>query len=268
MINIEWEGTFGYGDIVSAINHALLRQHIHQEEVTLTLNWFADRQYEVDKKYHPNDPETVGERAWFLIKRFDRNNDINVKFEKKPPWRGKPQYRPKFLNRMYEDKWYGTMNPHIKPRPQTFKNIVIWTPETNVEDPFDDYGTRYKAPLSVNDGWRTLRNTVETMYGDQYDIRYVNYRMSVSEAVYNIDTADICIGYEGIGNVLAKSMWKPMIVFSDQKAMTDITSGPWAQIENTLSNSIMNLEDIMSNQRQNIKLAENSFCSLIERLSK
>jgi hypothetical protein len=138
----------------------------------------------------------------------------------------------------------------------TTQKIVCWTPTYNVDCLTDDPGTAYKDPLSSFGGWDMLDTFMRNVYLPDHpgtELVYVGYRDKVSDVLEHIRTSTLCIGYEGIGNVIARQHWKPLITFSSQRAMSNITSGPWAKITPRFSRVFDDLYAEMTSQQNLIE---------------
>lgn len=170
-------------------------------------------------------------------------------------------------------KWWGTQHPYITPTQNYDQKIVIWAPTLNVDDPTLDAGTKYKDPLTVNNEWSEFFKMVDLIWKPSYDIQYINYRMPVRETLQHIKEADLCIGYEGIGNIIARTYWKPLVTFSSWNPMSRFTSGPWAKILERVNDYLMDPTYIINDQLGKIEQAEQEFwnnkrSTLTERLLK
>lgn len=229
---VEWEGTYGYGDIVGAITNAI------RYNKDLVINWHKDQKYfPPTQRYDENDPETIMERFNFIVSQY--HGTVNIKHQVKE----KREYR--FLARADEFKWYGTIAPTVK-QPEVTDTIVVWHPLNNKDKLCLDWGTQYKDTLTSQE-WQTLFNLLE----DETVVQ-VSYRDPIEHVFESIRKAKLCIGYEGIGQVIAKNYWKPLITFSDRPELSTITGGPWSHITPRLDNSIMNLEETIENQLRQI----------------
>ncbi len=75
MIDIQWKGKVGYGDIVSPICYAHNISYKLQVDVNLTFRWDDGP----DHKIHPKDPETLWERACFIDRMcYQGSTNVNV----------------------------------------------------------------------------------------------------------------------------------------------------------------------------------------------
>lgn len=225
---LEWEGTYGYGDIAGAIANAI------RYDKDLVLNWHKDQKFfPPHQKYHENDPESVLDRTHFIIDQFD--GDVLVTHNIK----NKREYR--FKGREDEFKWYGTIAPTVK-QPEVTDTVVVWHPLNNKDKLHMNWGTQYKDTLDSKK-WSTLFSLLE-----DENVVQVSYRDPIEYVFESIRKAKLCIGYEGIGQVIAKNFWKPLITFSDFEMLSKITGGPWSHVTPRLDNSVMDINETIEKQ--------------------
>lgn len=224
MVDLIWEATYGYGDILGAFANAQLHHLKSGEDVNLKFRWYDDRPwYNHDEKYHPDDAETPMERLNKIHAMCHYANKIHVSHEY---LKGDPDNRDRYDNRLYTNKWYGTVaqlliHPYIEDEDE--HKVVIWDPRNN-KDRVDNK----KSSLSDKQ-WDWIMRELKSKYPNHV---VVDYRMPVEDVFWHIATATLCIGYEGMGNVIAKSFWKPMIIYSYNTKVGRVTSGPWAVFDN------------------------------------
>ncbi len=201
MIDIQWKGKIGYGDIVSPVCYAHNISHKLKTKVNLTFRW----DHNSLRKFRKADPERLWERASMLfnhcarsdtdvtlIHSFDHPLDIN------------------HTNYTWDDVWddpfhnYWYPKESRKPTPPTF---VINSTEGNAIS-LEKYGKSWKDP--INSRWPLL---VEQMK-KKGRVVVVDYRTPF-EHLYNVlRKADCFIGYHGTAAWVAKFTHTPSIVFS------------------------------------------------------
>jgi hypothetical protein len=239
---LTWEATFGYGDIVGSITNALWRRHIGLDS-DLEYIWYTDRPFfPPEKRYHPDDPETVFERLLYIVSQFEDSQNINITHTEKEFLHSDPGKRLKFINRFKQDDWWATLWK-TKIAPIETDTIVIWHPLNNVDDLSKDPGTAYKSPLDFK-SWEKIIWEVES----QYKIEFIDYRMPIHEVFERISKAKMCIGYEGIGQLISKNFWKPCITYTQQPELSKITGGPWIMCDDKYNPLIKNLDAIIEKQ--------------------
>lgn len=254
MMDLGWEGTFGYGDVAGAIANACWHAHMKGSPVNLHMFWHTDRKfYPPSNKYHPDDPESVLERVEIIKQMFIGHENVNL-IHRDYTWEGEDeQYRPKFKHRWKEGQWYGTVwDTNVETSDQGY--ICVWHPLNNVEQVVKDPHTCYKDPLSMNNTWQELFDKLKG-----YDVRYVSYRDPIQQTLDTIAGAKLCIGYEGMGQVLAKNMWKPMVTFSMLSQVSYITSGPWVQIDDKPGRWLKDIDGLVARQHRGIKECQRRF---------
>lgn len=141
--------------------------------------------------------------------------------------------------------WLGYPDLKLK-RPSTDDgHIAVWDSSENYR-----YPPRWKDPVHPN----CIRDLAKSA---GKEIRLVNYRMPVDYVFSMIASSSFCIGYEGMGNVIAYNYRKPMVVFSESKIISRNTSGPWAHITPRVTQDLIdNLDSIIDEQRVKIYESE------------
>lgn len=226
---IEWEATYGYGDIIGGVTHAI------RHDRDLYFNWHKDRHfYPPDQKYHPDDPETIMERTEYIISKFKCN--IEIQHVHKEKW----EYR--YINRVEEDKWYGTVAPTVD-EPEVTDTIAVWHPMDNVD---------LKRQVLSNDDWEAMFKLLKTK-GE--NLVFLSYRDPIDHVFETIRKAKLCIGYEGIGQLIAKNYYKPLITFTDNNVLSKITGGCWSHVTDTVDYSIIAIDETIKKQTKEIKEA-------------
>jgi len=246
MFEITWEGSYGYGDILGAYCHASRISHELQDQVQLKFIWYADRHWmPKENKYHIDDPETVLERA-NLIQNYINMGDVVVKHENVDAYKGTEPYqknRPRYFNRKNTSDWKYTMWSMMD-QPEDLGHIAVWHPKNNI-DRFNKHPIRkWKEPINDDKLDAYIQFVSLTT---KKEVKEVHYRMPVDEVFETIRTASFCIGHDGIGNVISKNYFKPIIVFSLQK-LSKITSGPWAFHTHKIVPRHADVKDIISYQ--------------------
>lgn len=240
---LKWEGTYGYGDIVGAVTNAMWRyQRTGDNE--LTFMWYTERPWHPpEQHYDANDPESIIERVNYIISSFKGTQELSIKHE---VIEGKAH---RFENRWKSNQWWATMwDTEIQPVDDG--SIVVWHPFNNVDDlRKEGSGTAYKSPMSRYT-WSKVTHALE-MSGRR--IEYVNYRMPIHEVFDKISKAHLCVGYEGIGQLISKSFWKPLITYSNQKKLSHVTGGPWSLIDNKYNENVLHdIPSVVDKQLGNI----------------
>lgn len=263
MYDLVWEGTYGYGDAVSCITNALWRNHIASRSNTKVLvQWHTNRKwYPPQRKYHPDDPETIIDR-WNIIKDYFIGGEQIDYMMGDLEYQGNERDRPRFKHRWNVNQWWSTLWDH-KFEMHDGGYICVWIPSHNVDDLTDEFGTRYKDPLSAvrvnrddpSNQWPTLISSLEK----QGAVKYIHYRMPVEEVFKTVAGASICYGYEGIGQVIAKNMWKPMVTYSDLTSVSSRTGAPWQTINHRVTDDDVNVDWMIDLQKKMIGECRNNY---------
>ena len=137
--------------------------------------------------------------------------------------------------------WLGF--PYLKPNnePEDGKHIAVWTTKDNLTSV-----SSWKDPIG-SAGMIGYTETLRKEYGE--DIRYVSYRDDIEYVWETIRTAKLCIGYEGMGNLISQSYKKPIIVFSKNEYHSKVTSGMWSEVTSEVEPRHYCIEGIIQEQR-------------------
>jgi hypothetical protein len=247
MFEIIWEGTYGYGDILGAYCHASRISAERKEQVQLKFIWYEDRQWTPkENKFNEKDPETVLERLNAIRNHVDMS-DVIIKHENVDAYKGTEPYqkdRPRYSNRTRIYDWKYTVWDMAK-EPEDLGHIAVWHPKTNIER-FNRHPLRHwKEPISDKD-LDEYYDYVSKETGKKIEL--VHYRMPVDEVFNIIRTSSFCIGHDGIGNVISKNYFKPIIVFSKQ-TLSKTTSGPWIYHSRKITERHRHVRDIIFKQK-------------------
>ena len=241
-MSLRWEGTYGYGDMIGAVTNAMWRLKEFDDN-ELSLIWYMDRKWWPPSDcYHPDDPESTVGRIDYIIKAFKGTHKLDIEHE------FYPTTGERYVNRYKSNQWWATMWDTVI-EPTDDGSIVVWWPFENVDDIASDPGMSYKSPLDRE----TWERVLETLRASNRRIEFVNYRMPIAEVFEKISRASLCIGYEGIGQLIAKNFWKPMITYSNQKKLSHVTGGPWTLIDNKYNHRILsNIDGVIREQKPKI----------------
>jgi hypothetical protein len=249
MYRLTWEGTYGYGDCIGAWANAGRIQNDFDKDVELTFNWYEDRPwFPPHKKYHVDDPESVLERCEGIAKHFQVDtNRITLKHARRDKWDDTISQRPRFINRYMELDWRGTTWKTAK-QPYDGNYIAVWNYNKNVDNHQNDPRRRWKKPVD-HDSLSKYFRYVSALSG--MEVVEINYRLPMDECFDIIRGASFCIGYEGIGNLISKNYFKPIIVFSQPNGVVTNTSGPWHFRANNIEDA-EDFENIIEDQYEQI----------------
>jgi hypothetical protein len=150
------------------------------------------------------------------------------------------EYRQK-----YNDTLYGFLD-----QPADRGHIALWTSKNNIDNLHYHPRRKFKDPIQHDD-------IMQALSFSEARIEYVSYREPIHTTFEKIRTASICIGYEGIGQLIAKNYYKPMITFS-RGNISKYTTGEWGVITDKLDDRLLNIEQEITRQNDII-------CKLTER---
>jgi len=203
--------TVGAGDIMYLYNVAHLRSHVLQKPVKLTVNWFHDENY----YYHFEDPETLPERAEYLLK-FYNNDTTNVEITNVFGSEDYALWQRKFIGYNKDaEKIGGPKRPSkIRANDWTFRDlnipvvkgkITIWHSALN-----GDLPRPFKRTFNLKE-WDEVKKVIELQ---GYSVTFIDYRTPIREVLYHIASCECVISYEGMWHYIAKNLMKPMIVLT------------------------------------------------------
>lgn len=208
MIDIQWKGKIGYGDIISPICYAHNLSNKLQTPVNLTFRW----EHGHDHKIHPRDPETLWERAAFIEKLCHKGStDVTIVHKFKNPLDvAHTNYDWDIVGEFpLHNYWF----PRQSNKPMS-NIIVVNSTENNVVS-LKDYGKRWKDPLASQ--WPLV---IDAIRDKGYKVKVVDYRTPIKELFDLLRVARGFVGYHGTAAWPAKFMHTPSIVFSEGGNLT------------------------------------------------
>lgn len=249
MIDIQWKGKIGYGDVVSPICYAHnLSKHLEQK-VKLTFRWDHGPEHKVAER----DPETLPARATFLHSIAEKEGtDVELVHSYNDPldinhtnydWSvvGKDQYHNFWLTDN-EYRW----------RPFKGKYIVLNTTLGNIQT-LKEYGKSWKDPLGSN--WEQVVDCLR--YQHKQPFVEVDYRTPVAELVDLLVNARGFIGYHGTAAWVSRYIGTPTVLVAEGSTLT-YNSFPTARVRNNVVGRIPEwLSDINGDFRRARKKLEN-----------
>jgi hypothetical protein len=118
--------------------------------------------------------------------------------------------------------------------------IAVWHPKHNLTDPQE-----WKNPI----GYKGIINYVESL---NQEIKYVDYTMDLRYIIDTIANAKLCIGYEGMGQLISQSFMKPIITFSTRDYISLYNSGPWGLVVDKIYDHMFDVDNIIGTQNEKI----------------
>lgn len=207
MIDIQWKGKIGYGDIVSPICYAHNVSYKLRTQVDLTFCWPNGP----DRKIDPSDPETLWKRADFINQLCATNGtEVNVIHRFRTSM--KENHTNYDWDIVGKDPFHNYWYPN-KLNNQS-SNVVVVNPTTHNIMSLKEYGKSWKDPVA--DRWPELIERLQ----DKYTVIAVDYRTPIRELLDILATARGFIGYHGTAAWPAKFMHVPSIIFSRGGKMT------------------------------------------------
>lgn len=202
MIDIQWKGKIGYGDIVSPICYAHNVSYKLKTPVHLTFRWST----KPGDKIHPSDPETLWERASYIHTLcYRQGTDVTLthKFE-----------NPLDINHTNYD-WdvvgKDQFHNHWFPKQPNVGNsnlIVVNSTQGNFKS-LKEYGKSWKDPVA--EYWPDVIQQLT----ERYEVVVVDYRTPMSDMIKLLIRSKGFVGYHGTAAWPAKFMKVPSILFTD-----------------------------------------------------
>lgn len=198
MLNIEWRGNFGYGDMTDPLTCSHAYTVKFDTPVTITIHWpFLDPNY----KCSSQDPDTVLDQFEYLRSILKR-----------------PKHPVKFIHKFRSDqipfRYINNLEP-LNPLTGVWYNnqhqtdnhkVVVWSSRYNL-----------KSVSSMKDPVRHQWDDIIKHYTELgYEVVELTYRMPIKEAIDHINTCTFGVGYDGMVHQLFKYLWKPITVLTDQ----------------------------------------------------
>lgn len=222
MIDIQWKGKVGYGDIVSPICYAHNLSFKLKTKVNLTFRW----SHGPLEKSHPSDPETLWGRANYINTLCKKEGtDVTVSHSFDHPLNiNHSNYDWDVVGRdIYHNYWMpekiGVFDTDT---------IIVNTTERNVVS-LQKYGKAWKDPMAGQ--WHKVIDKLSK----KYKVRVVDYRTPVEKLHLLLQRARGFVGYHGTAAWPARFMHTPSILFATGGSLTR-NAFPYAQIESTLDN--------------------------------
>lgn len=232
MIDIQWKGKVGYGDIVSPICYAHNLSKKLSEKVNLTFRWEHGHEH----KIHPHDPEPLWVRACYIEKMcYKSTTDVTVLHKFKNPLDiNHTNYDWAVVGKdPFHNYWFPK-----KPNKPLSNLVVVNSTEGNSQS-LKDYGKGWKDPAAPF--WGSIVNLLEEK---GYDVEVVDYRTPTSYLISILREARGFVGYHGTAAWPAKFMHVPSVLFANGGSLTTTSFG-YAVIEKNASewkNVISNIE--------------------------
>lgn len=228
MVNIEWRGKIGYGDIVSPICYAHNLSYKLHTGVNLTFRWQQDAM----QKIHPSDPETLWRRADFIYNVSEKKGtDVKIfhKFED-PLDVNHTNYD---WDSVKKDSFHNYWMPKKFNDGSLSDTILVNSTSNNVMS-LKKYGKEWKDPLANQ--WQFVIDTLSK----KYTVRVVDYRTPIAKLVKLLQGARGFVGYHGTAAWVAKFTHTPSVLFADGGSLTR-NAFPYANIftNDTGLNSIL-----------------------------
>lgn len=206
MIDIQWKGKIGYGDIVSPICYAHNISFKFSTPVRLTFRWGTS----VSHKFNLDDPETLRERASYIdqlcVKKGTRVELIHS------------DEGMKENHTNYDWSYLGKDNYHNYWFPQKInqcrQDLIVVNPTIGNVLSLTKYGKSWKDILENQ--WPEAISRIPK----KYEVICVDYRTPIADLMDLLAVARGFVGYHGTASWLARFMHTPSILFSSGGKLT------------------------------------------------
>lgn len=266
----------GYGDVIRNIYLAGRLTEITGKYVKIIFHALTEtRRGCLDPDLRDTDPKLAKEVVWDMhedlrlvkdvIKEYEIPDKVRLVFCVQPPKKyiekkGKMvrQYPVMGENYFIMARIARTMastqflgRPWLKPKRESKEgdHIAVWTSQNNLTLPFP-----WKDPV----GWRKTEKYIENLEKEGHKIKRVSYRDDSEYVFETIANAKLCIGYEGMGNLISQMYRKPIIVFSRNDYLSRVNSGFWALVTTEINKSLHDIDKIIKLQKYVINGSINS----------
>lgn len=238
MIQIEWKGKIGYGDIISPICYAHNISSKLRTKVELNFRWNEDSFH----KIYDTDPETLWFRADYLNSLCEkRNTDVTVYHRFKSPL--------EINHTNYDWDTVGSDPLHnywfVKEKFKNTKqsNLIVFNTTLQNKQTLKQYGKSWKDPIA--DKWNSLLQEAKRTH----DVVDVNYSTRIQDMVSMMRGCKLFIGYHGTAAWVARLLEVPSIIFSGGGKLTS-SSFPQASVLTDLQDPDNFLDSIDSYEKQ------------------
>lgn len=246
----------GYGDIIRVCFYArtLARRYRRRVKIVFTILEVTD-EYNINSKIADKNKRRTVFRAEEEIPKIEKVISYYSNALEGVSWTIVPMSNLDFSRHAFGNhipfllptrslavtNWLGV--PYLEPndRPEKGNHIAVWTTKTNLTQVAD-----WKDPIGP-DKMEDLFNHLDSQ-GE--DIQRISYRHSIEHVFETIRTAKFCIGYEGIGNLIAQSYRKPCLVYSKNQYHSRVTSGMWAEVSPVFQIKHKYINDMMLEQEE------------------
>ena len=207
MLDIQWKGKIGYGDIVSPICYAHNISYKLKIPVNLTFRW--DHGY--GRKVHPSDPEQLWLRAQHIFhKCLKKNTRVNLENKFHDPL--DCNHTGYVWEDVADDKFHNFwVSTYIKKARQG--TIVVNSTEGNLVS-LAEYGKSWKDPVAEN--WKNVVAELRK----KYKIILVDYRTPTHYLCEVLNECEGFIGYHGTAAWVAKFLEIPSVIYSSGGTIT------------------------------------------------
>jgi|TARA_R110002073_G_scaffold16573_3_gene63399 hypothetical protein len=221
MIEIQWKGKIGYGDIISPLCYAHNVAQKNCDDVLLHMRWTHKRW----EKFKEEDPETLDTRfkeLWSICRPIHYHKvHIKQSFNQDLDW----NHTNYFDDSAFHNIWFSRVrNQEIR----LARPYVVMNTTQNHKQQFQEYdeGKQWKDPVGI-DGFRQMEDVIHQKWN--MDVHQVDYTQPISQVIDLYRKASLAIGYHGSTMWVARYVGCPMLVYSTKKVTK--RAFPWAVVK-------------------------------------
>lgn len=250
MLDIQWKGKVGYGDIVSPICYAHNISNKLQMPVNLTFRW----EHGPEHKINPRDPETLWERASYIERAcYKGSTQVTVFHKFKHPLSiNHTNYDWDIVGKDDLHNYWFPTKPN-KPR----SNLIVVNSTQGNSLSLKDYGKDWKDPAASY--WP---NIIDRLQQRGFEIEIVDYRTPVHHLINILRHAKGFVGYHGTAAWPAKFMHVPSVLFANGGGLTSTSfryaiiekqASRWKEVVDTLEHRLQNSQQRIDETRKAYK---------------
>ena len=223
LVKIDWKGKIGYGDIVSPICYAHSMAQKNCCDVELIFHW----PHKKGKKYKPEDPESLDQRAKHLAKIVSPVNYHQVKINHKYNSELDFNHTNYDDSDMFHNFWHARVRNMSNSKPYIAMNTTATHQQT-----LEEYGGKaktWKDPAGLIK-WQQLEQEIIAKWG--MEVKHVGYETPIADVIDIYRKCFMAIGYHGSTMWVARYLRCPMLIYSEKKVTA--RSFQWAIVNNKL----------------------------------
>lgn len=209
MIDIQWKGKIGYGDIVSPICYAHNISYKLNTKVNLTFRWDHGPLHLI----HPKDPEALWVRASYLFMHCRKHStDVTMQHQFDNPL--DINHTNYDWDIVANDPFHNVWFPDERLKRRVRDNVFVVNSTEGNYMTLEQYKKGWKDPVAS--GWPDVVEALQ----QRGKVFVVDYRTPIETLCEYLKSATCFIGYHGTAAWVARFMQVPSIIYSQGKSLT------------------------------------------------